>query len=97
MDRVLKKTFLRSYITIIIRKATTLGFALSQKTSISIQKFDDLSLEIYSIVLVKFSLQNSLGIVWFFEEIFLLANTSKEVVLKIPIFFLNNTDIEFAK
>ena len=48
-------------------------------------------------VLITFSLQNSQESVWFFEETFLLANTSMEVILGMPFLFLGNADVEFAE
>ncbi len=54
-------------------------------------------LKTYNIVLTRFSIQDSQRNVWFFEETFLLANTSMEVVLKILFFSLSNADIEFAE
>ncbi len=47
--------------------------------------------------LARFSLQDSLGKVWFFEETFLLADTSMEVVLGMPFLSLSNADVEFAE
>ncbi len=47
--------------------------------------------------LASFSLQDSLRRIRFFEEIFLLANTSMEVVLGMPFLSLSNADIEFAE
>ncbi len=66
-------------------------------TNIGVQKIDDLPLETHDMALARFSLQNSQERVWFFKETFLLADTSMEVVLKMPFLSLSNTDIEFAK
>ncbi len=46
-------------------------------------------------VSASFSLQNSLGKVRFFEETFLLADTSIEVVLTMPFQALSNADFQF--
>ena len=48
-------------------------------------------------VVADFSLQGKLGKIRFFEETFLLANTSMDVVLGMPFFTLSNADIRFAK
>ncbi len=47
-------------------------------------------------VLTGFSLQDSLGRVWFFEETFLLTNTSMEEVLEMLFLILNNADFQFG-
>ena len=46
-------------------------------------------------VIVEFSIQDKTGKIRFFEEIFLLADTSIEVVLGIPFLVLSNADIQF--
>ncbi len=45
----------------------------------------------------RFSIQDSLGRVRFFEETFLLADTSMEVVLGMPFLSLSNANVEFAE
>ncbi len=47
--------------------------------------------------LAKFSLQDSLGRVRFFEETFLLADTSMEVVLGMPFPSLSNADVKLVE
>ncbi len=47
-------------------------------------------------VSASFSLQDSLRRVRFFEETFLLVNTSMEVVLGMPFLALSNTDFQFG-
>ncbi len=54
---------------------------VTRKTDISAQKINGLPLVTYEMVLAGFSVQNKLGKVQFFEETFLLADTSIEVVL----------------
>ena len=44
----------------------------------------------------RFLLQDSLGKIWFFEETFLLADTSIEVVLGMLFHFFSNADIQFG-
>ncbi len=45
----------------------------------------------------RFSLHDSQGKVWFFEETFLLANISMEMVLEIPFLSLSNADVKFME
>ncbi len=45
----------------------------------------------------RFLIQDSLGKVRFFEETFLLADTSIEVVLGMPFLSLSNVNVEFAE
>ncbi len=75
--------------------AKKLGFT-TQKTSVGAQKINGSLLETYGMALASFSLQNSLGRVRFFEETFLLAGTSIEVVLGMPFLALNNADFQFG-
>ncbi len=53
----------------------------TQKTSVGAQKIDGSPLETYGMASARFSLQDSLGRIRLFEGIFLLADTSIEVVL----------------
>lgn len=64
-----------------------------QKASIRAQKIDDLALEIYSIALASFLLQKRLGGIWFFEKIFLLADTSMKIVLGMSFLSFSNADL----
>ncbi len=73
-----------------------LGFT-TWKTSVKAQKIDGLPLKIYGMAPASFLLQDSLGRVWFFEETFLLTDTSIEMVLEIPFLSLSNADIKFAE
>ncbi len=75
--------------------AAELGLT-TQKTSIGAQKIDGSPLETYGMVSACFSLQDSLGRVRFFEETFLLADTSMEVVLRMLFLALNNADFQFS-
>ncbi len=76
--------------------AAELGFT-ARKTSIRAQKIDSSPLETHGIVSARFSLQNSLGKVWFCEETFLLADTSMEVVLRMLFLSLSNANVKFAE
>ncbi len=75
--------------------ATKLGLT-AQKTSVGAQKINGSLLETYGMVSASFSLQDSLRKVWFFEETFLLANTSMEVVLEMLFLALSNADSQFG-
>ena len=48
-------------------------------------------------VIVAFQVKNKLGKARFFQETFLLANTSMKVVLRMPFLTLSNVDIQFAE
>ncbi len=61
------------------------------------QKIDGSPLETHGMVSARLSFQDSLRRVWFFEETFLLADTSMEVVLGMPFLSFSNVDVEFAK
>ncbi len=69
----------------------------ARKTSVRAQKIDGSPLETYDMASASFLLQDSLGSVRFFEETFLLADTSMEVVLRMPFLSLSNTDVKFAE
>ncbi len=73
-----------------------LGF-ITWKINVGAQKIDGSLLGIHNMVLVVFSLQNSLGRVQFFEKTFLLADISIKMVLKMPFPSLSNTDIKFVE
>ncbi len=62
------------------------------KNSVGAQKIDDLSLKTHNMASARFSLQDSLGRVWFFKQTFFLADTSIKVVLEMPFLVLNNVD-----
>ncbi len=72
-----------------------LGFT-TQKTCIRVKKIVSLPQETYSRTLTRLSLQDSLKKVWFFEETFLLAEISMEIVLKMPILALSNANFSFG-
>ena len=75
--------------------AAKLGFT-TRKTSVGAQKIDGSPVTTHGIASVRFSLQDSLGRVGFFEETFLLADTSMEVVLAMPFLSLSNADFQFG-
>lgn len=74
--------------------AVQLGLEI-RSTNVSTQKIDSLGLKTYGMVTIEFLFYDKLGKIWFFEKIFLLANTNIEVVLRMPFFFLNNADVKF--
>ena len=47
-------------------------------------------------VIAGFQVEDKLGRAWFFQESFLLAKTSMEVVLRMPFLTLSNINIQFA-
>ena len=74
--------------------AAKLGFS-TRPTGVGAQKIDGSPLATYGIAVTAFSLQDSLGKVRFFEETFLLADTSMKVVLRILFLALSNADFQF--
>ena len=67
------------------------------KTDVGAQKIDGSSLDTFEMVIVGFQVIDKLGRAWFFQETFLLADTTMEVVLRMPFLTLSNADIQFAK
>ena len=81
--------------------AMTLGYAskLGLKiclTNVGAQKIDGSTLKMFGMVLASFQVENTLGRVRFFQETFLLADLSIEVVLRMAFLILSNADIKFA-
>ena len=76
--------------------AKKLGLVV-QTTNFGTQKIDGTIFEAYEMVVAAFSITNQVDRVRFFEEIFLVANVSPEVVLGIPFFSLSDTNINFSK
>lgn len=64
-----------------------LGFFI-WSTNINVQKIYNLALKIYVIVTTKFLILDKKSKDWFFEKIFLLADTNIKVACKIFLFFL---------
>ena len=69
----------------------------TQKTNVGAQKIDGSLLGTYGMVIAAFQVKDKLGRVRFFQETFLLVNTSIEVVLRMPFVTLSNADIQFAE
>ena len=60
------------------------------------QKIDGTMLDTFGIVVVAFSMMDKANQVRFFEETFLVANVSPEVVLGIPFLILSIADDDFS-
>ena len=65
----------------------------TQPTNVGDQKIDGFALKTYGMTIAGFSIQEGLGKFRFFEETFLLADTSMNVVLGMPFLSLNNADV----
>ena len=65
-------------------------------TDVGAQKIDSTMLDIFEIVVVAFSVTDKANWIRFFEETFLVANVSPEIVLGIPFFTLSGADIDFS-
>ena len=72
--------------------AAKLGLQV-RKADIGAQKIDGSTLETFGMVLADFQVEDKLGRVRFFQETFLLANISAEVVLGMPFLTLSNADV----
>ena len=64
-------------------------------TSISTQKIDGSALKTYDMTIVGFQIQDGFGQIRFFDETFLPADTSMNVVLEMPLLSLSNADVLF--
>ena len=82
--------------TITLAYAKPLGF-WTWKTDVGAQKINNSLLATYEIVIAAFLIKDKLGRAQFFQETFLLANISMEVVLGMLFFTFSNADIQFAK
>ena len=69
----------------------------TQKTYIGTSKIEKLLLETFAMIITGFQVINKLNKIWFFQEIFLLANISIKMVLKISFFIVSNIDVYFNK
>ena len=63
--------------------------------NVETQKIDGTMLDIFRIVVSAFSVTDKANRVRFFEETFLVANVSLEVVLGMPFLILSNADVDF--
>ena len=69
----------------------------TQKTDVGAQKIDGSLLTTYGIVIAGFQIKDKLNRARFFQKTFLLANTSKEVILGMHFLTFSNADIQFAE
>ena len=76
--------------------AKRLGLGV-RTTNVGAQKIDDTTLEIYGMVVVAFSVTDQADRIRFFEETFLIANVSPDIVFGIPFLTLSGADVDFLK
>ena len=76
--------------------ATHLGFKV-RVIDVGAQKIDGSLLATYGMVIAAFQVVDKLGCSWFFQETFLLANISMEMVLGMPFLTFSNADVQFAE
>ena len=76
--------------------ASKLGLKV-RPTDVGAQKIDGSTLETFGMVLASFQVEDKLGRTRYFQETFLLADISVEVVLGMPFLTLSNADIQFAE
>ena len=76
--------------------ASKLGLKV-RPTNVGAQKIDGSTLETFGMVLASFQVEDKLGRTRYFQETFLLADISVEVVLGMPFLTLSNADIQFAE
>ena len=65
----------------------------TRKTNVKAQKIDGFVLEIFKMAIADFQVEDKGGRPRFFQEIFLVANTKFEVVLRMPFFKVSNADV----
>ena len=76
--------------------AERLGLVV-RTTNVGAQKIDGTTLETYGMMVAVFSVTDQADRVRFFEEIFLVANVSPDVVLGMPFLTLSGADVNFPK
>ena len=67
------------------------------RTNIEVQKIDSSILKTFEMVLASFQVEDKLGRTRFFQETFLLANISTEIVLGKSFLTLSNIDVQFVE
>ena len=72
-----------------------LGLSI-RPTDVGAQKIDGTTLDTHGMVLAAFSVEDKANRVRFFEETFLVANVSPEVVLGMPFLTLSGADVDFS-
>ena len=80
----------------------TLGFALKlglkvRSTNVETQKINDSTFKTFGMVLASFQVKDKLGRPQFFQETFLLADLSMEVVVEMPFLTFSNANIQFTQ
>ena len=65
-------------------------------TDVGAQKIDGTMLDTFGMVVTAFSVTDKANRVRFFEETFLVANVSPEIVLGIPFLTLSDADVNFS-
>ena len=68
-----------------------------RKTDVGAQKIDNSSLWTFRMVIAGLQVEDKLGRARFFQDSFLLAETSIELVLEMPFLTFSNADIQFAE
>ena len=76
--------------------ASKLGLRV-RHTDVGAQKIDSSTLQTFGMVLANFQVEDKLGRTWFFQETFLLADISAEVVLGMPFLTFSNADVQFVE
>ena len=66
-------------------------------TNVGAQKIDGTTFETYGMMVAAFSVTDQADRVRFFEETFLVANVSPDVVLGMPFLTLSGADVDFPK
>ena len=66
-------------------------------TNVGAQKINDTTFETYGMVVAAFSVTDQADRVRFFEETFLVANVSPDVVLGMPFLTLSGADVDLVK
>ncbi len=74
--------------------AQQLGLKI-RKTNVRAQKIDGTTLETYGMVVSTFSVSDKVGRERFFEESFLLADVSPDIVLGMPFLIMSNANVNF--
>ena len=76
--------------------AAKLGLGV-RETDIGAQKIDGSTLDTFGMVLADFQVEDKLGRTRFFQETFLVANTTLEMIFGMPFLTLSNANVQFAQ
>ena len=71
------------------------GFSIRPK-DVRAQKIDGIMLDTHGMVVAPFSVVDKANQIRFFEDAFLVANVSLEVVLGMPFLTLSGADVDFS-